>query len=1173
MVCGGNRGEYGLLPENSAAGEWCLMPGFSCVFLSLVTAVVAGGATVVRLRLRQRPLRPSATLRPVMLGVSALCAGLAPGGIELAGGNERVEFFEQKIRPLLERHCSACHSSDTRQSGGLVLDSKHGWTNGGDSGPAILPGDPAGSLLIRAVQWNNEALKMPPEDAGGKLTDAQIRDLEVWIRQGAFDPRTEPRGTGITRSWEETFAGRRDWWSLQPVRNPEIPETDDPDWSQHAVDRFLRVKMASEGIVPSPPAPPETLLRRAALVLTGLPTAGDDAAEFSAAARSDPEAAYVALIDRLLESPQYAERLTRHWLDVVRYGDTHGNEWNYDVPFAWRYRDYVIRAFSQDLPYDQFVREHIAGDLLPSPRWHPQQKFNESVIGTAFYRFGEVSHDSCVDFSIIGYDIIDNQLDTLTKAFQSTTVACARCHDHKLDAVSTRDYHALLGILRSSRPVQHTLDGPEANRHAMARLTDLKKEIRAELCRGWIQAVSTLDAAALNRLVDADSGQPPRSHPESPLHAWAATVHAGASTAQAGASAVPVTDRWTSSAAAHAQELARRSEFNQTRFSLVADLRGGLPDGWSADGMGLRQRTDPGDFVVSAEGDATIRMFLPSGIFTFAISDKLNGALRSPTLVRKAGRISFEVIGGHSSLARLVFNNCQFNYTHQQSLHYDDWTWVTINFQENTDSLHPYAELLTAWDNPKFPDPLGTLGKDTENQRGPWAEHMKNPRTWWGVRRVVAHDGTETPLAELTHLNRLYDGGLPQTAEDFAARYRRIATDVIQAFAEQRASDDDIHWLDWLRKAGLISDNLQASPRLAELVRQYRETEQVEIAVPTMIPGMADEGPGFPQPVLLRGEPGKPGDIVERRYLEALAPVAPDDSPVGSGRLLVAERIADSSNPLTARVMVNRLWQWVFGQGLVRTPDDFGHLGDMPNHPELLDHLASRFVADGWSTKRLVRALVLSRAFRSSGSPTTAARERDPQNLLLSYYPVRRAEAEVIRDSLLAVSGRLDPTLYGPSIHPYREQADPDKRLFTGPLDGDGRRSLYIKFQLMEAPHFLRAFNLPDAKVTQGRRDVSNAPAQSLAMLNDPFVLAMAEFWAGRLVADGCSDVSDRVSGMYQSALGRPASDSERVRLVGAIDSFAAEQDVSPAGLMASQSVWREAAHALFNFQEFIFIP
>jgi Protein of unknown function (DUF1553) len=312
---------------------------------------------------------------------------------------------------------------------------------------------------------------------------------------------------------------------------------------------------------------------------------------------------------------------------------------------------------------------------------------------------------------------------------------------------------------------------------------------------------------------------------------------------------------------------------------------------------------------------------------------------------------------------------------------------------------------------------------------------------------------------------------------------------------------------------------------------------------------------------------------VGRRYLRVIDSEDRSSPLDGSGRANVAEQIANPMNPLTARVMVNRVWQWVFGRGLVGTPDDFGHLGEKPTHPELLDDLAARFVAEGWSVKRLVRELVTSRAFQLAAAPVVGTREIDPDNALLSHYPARRAESEVIRDSLLAVSGRLDGKLYGPSVHPYREKADTEKRLYAGPLDGDGRRSLYIKFQLMESPHFLNAFNLPGGKVTEGRRDTSNVPAQSLALLNDPFVLDMADRWAVSLLGDGCATIPSRVDAMFRAALGRPGSETEIERFTAVVHTFANMHGVAANDIMSSRLVWKDAAHAIFNFKELIFVP
>jgi hypothetical protein len=292
----------------------------------------------------------------------------------------------------------------------------------------------------------------------------------------------------------------------------------------------------------------------------------------------------------------------------------------------------------------------------------------------------------------------------------------------------------------------------------------------------------------------------------------------------------------------------------------------------------------------------------------------------------------------------------------------------------------------------------------------------------------------------------------------------------------------------------------------------------------------------------------------------------------GSGRLELAEQIARADNPLTARVRVNRIWQHIFGAGLVRTVDDFGRVGELPSHPELLDYLAARFVEDGWSMKRLIRSLVLTRTFQLSSRPSPAAREADPQNRLLQHYPARRMEAEAIRDSILTVSGRLDRTLFGPSIQPFRDKPNPDRRLFPGPLDGHGRRSIYVKNNLMEAPQFLAAFNFPGGKVTQGRRDVTNVPAQALALLNDPFVLQQADVWADRLVARPDASMTARVEHMFQAALGRPLERDERARFEEAVREFGHLHQVPAEEILRSRAVWKDVAHTMFNLKEFITI-
>ena len=293
----------------------------------------------------------------------------------------------------------------------------------------------------------------------------------------------------------------------------------------------------------------------------------------------------------------------------------------------------------------------------------------------------------------------------------------------------------------------------------------------------------------------------------------------------------------------------------------------------------------------------------------------------------------------------------------------------------------------------------------------------------------------------------------------------------------------------------------------------------------------------------------------------------------GSGRLSNWPSIAHPQNPLTARVMVNRDWKHLFGEGLVRTVDDFGQLGDAPSHPELLDYLAAQFMREDWSIKRLIRTIVLSKTFQTSARPSQTAREIDPLNRLLQHYPARRMEAEAIRDCLLAVSGRLDRSMYGMSVQPYRENENADRRLFAGPLDGQGRRSVYIKANLMESPKFLSAFSIPGGKVCQGRRDTANVPAQSLALLNDPFVLQQADRWSRQLITRRDDSLESRIDFVFEAAFGRAALLSERNRFIQAAERLAELRGLGKNEMLRSPELWKDLAHSLFNLKEFIFIP
>ncbi len=394
---------------------------------------------------------------------------------------EQAEFFEQKIRPVLSSECTDCHDAK-KQKGGLRLDFRDGWKKGGDSGDAIVPGEPAKSLLIKSIRHADPDLKMP--DKRPKLSDAVIADFEKWITLGAPDPRDEPPKAAAAVPWENLLADRKTWWSLQPIRKTEPPAVKNIAWSAHPVDHFLLAEIEKRGLKPAADADPRVIIRRLTFALTGLPPSPEEVDAFVDTAAHDMKSAIGEAADRLLASPRFGERWARHWMDLVRYAETHGSEGDPEIPEAWRYRDYLIRAINADVPVDQLIREHVAGDLLPNPRMNRDDQFNESILGTAHLRFVEHGFQP-VDTRDEQVKVTDSQIDVAMKAFQGLTVSCARCHDHKFDAISQRDYYALAGIFESSRPAMVAIDPPELLAKNKGELTALKKQIHIALAEAW----------------------------------------------------------------------------------------------------------------------------------------------------------------------------------------------------------------------------------------------------------------------------------------------------------------------------------------------------------------------------------------------------------------------------------------------------------------------------------------------------------------------------------------------------------------------------------------------------------------------------------------------------------------------------------------------------------------
>ena len=749
---------------------------------------------------------------------------------------EGLEFFEKRIRPVLVAHCYECHSAEHKtRKGGLLLDSRAALLRGGDSGPAVVVGQPEKSLLVRAIHRTDNDLRMPPKK---DLSAEQIRDFEAWIKMGLPDPRVANAAEALPE--KPTVSDAKDFWSFRPLQVQPVPVPAVKS-GRNEIDAFILSVLEQRGLSPNPEADRRTLIRRVTFDLTGLPPTPE---EIEAFLRDESPTAYEALVDRLLDSPRFGEKFGRHWLDVVRYADTAGDSSDYPIPQAARYRDYVIAAFNADKPYDRFVREQLAGDLLP---WRQRDERNENLIATGFIALSRRFGVGEGQFELT----IDDTIDTLSKSLLGLTVSCARCHDHKHDPVSQRDYYALYGI------------------------------------------------------------------------------------------------------------------FHSTRYPFP--------------GAEVEQR--PRDLVPLLSDDEVERLLKP----------------------------------------------------------------------------------------------------------------------------------TRAEIAEID------------------ARIRALS-------AATNAPESE----------------------LARLKRQRRERLDEAPEIPSAF--AVAEGRAENSPVFLRGEKWRPGPVVPRGFLEVLGGQTVPTGSTNSGRLELADWIVSPENPLTARVFVNRVWQWTFGRGLVATANDFGTHGHAPSNPALLDHLAGRFVRDGWSTKRLVRLLVTSRTYRQSSDAYGPNLLADPDNALLWRHDRRRLSAEELRDSALFVSGRLDldPGLFHP-FPPKSRWNFTQHFQFTADYATD-KRSVYLMQQRIQRQPFLALFDGADPNASTAERTLTTSPLQSLYFLNHPFTHGHAAAFAER-IARTATNPADQIEAAWRLAYGRSATHEERT---------AALEHLSQTP--SSRAAWESLARALLASNEFAFI-
>ncbi len=1331
---------------------------------------------------------------------------------------EQADFFEKKIRPVLASECYECHDAK-KQKGGLRLDYRDGWKKGGDSGDAITPGEPAKSLLIKSIRHEDPDLKMPEKRP--KLSDAVIADFEKWIASGAPDPRDEPPKAGTSVPWEQLLADRKTWWSLQPVQKTPPPVVKNAAWSQHPVDHFLLAEMEKRGLKPSADADPRVIIRRLTFALTGLPPTPEEVTTFVEAATRDAKVAIAAATDRLLASPRFGERWARHWMDLVRYAETHGSEGDPEIPEVWRYRDYLIRAINADVPVDQLIREHIAGDLLPNPRWNRDEQSNESILGIAHLRLVEHGFQP-VDTRDEQVKVTDSQIDVVTKAFQAMTVSCARCHDHKFDAISQRDYYALAGIFESSRPAMVTIDPPELLAKNKPELTALKKQIHAALCDAWKdepkriaarlmaevepdtrsvvaaekitsleKQISSLDDVARERLAKSTEAKSISTAPR-PVARWsfdgdsrdsAGTLNGellGGAKIQGGRLVLNGIDACLRTPPL-AQDLREKTLEAWVSLATLDQRGGGVitvedakgstfdsivfaekdPQHWVAGSNNFRrsqvtggpaETAKPGEFVHIAtayRADGTIAVFRNGELYgqswksatespiTFASGDahillgkrhntggkaflageideaRLYDRALSPDELRASFRsgpdanavdaatltkaLTPEERRKREALARDLDAAKQIHSTLTQGSRDKEWrdamtdaernaanpfhAWAKLHKRSGDDMAKTWTELADArraetaegtpagrrWDfansrtdfaecfhygtgignapgacgdfallsagdkiltglmpagvttnnltakhngvlttqqfrvetdwisvkawggggaqcrlivdgyplgtNPIFPraqlakDEPGWLKLDTKYRKGSWAylefattadqtRRDKNVKdkagpSYFGVSEIICHDG-EAPQDREKATASIFKGNAPRTAKELAETYERAIHCALIAWRDGTLDEAHRKLLDALVRRGLLPASLSRLDAIKPLAEKYRALE-AEVPAARHAPGVL-ESVALDAHFLPRGDHLKPGESVPRAFFGVFGGEAFRTKQ--SGRLELANAMTAPQNPLTSRVMVNRVWLHIFGRGIVATPDNFGRMGEKPTHPELLDYLATRFTEENWSLKKMIRFLVTSRAFALSSETSPEASERDAANDLLSHARVQRLEAEAIRDALLAVSGRLDDTMSGPGI---ANTAAGEKL----------RRSVYLTIRRTALNPFLEVFDAPKPFTTTGRRDATNVPAQSLTLLNDRFVIECARHWAERLVSEKSDPTpEDRIRRMFAAAFAREPSAKE----IAPSRKYLEAAGVTGNALLVDAPVWRDFAQSLFNAKEFIFL-
>lgn len=935
-----------------------------------------------------------------------------------------MQFFENKIRPVLVKHCYECHSAESKKvKGGLLVDTREGLLTGGDTGPALVPGKVNDSLLIKALR--HDGVEMPPN---AKLPDAIVEDFAKWVRMGAPDPRVGKQAIAKKPMGMSVEEGRK-FWSFQLPKKSDTPAVKNEAWARSEIDRFILSALEAKNLDPAKDADRRTLIRRANFTLIGLPPTPEEIDAFLK--DSDPDdKALAKIVDRLLASPQFGERWGRHWLDIARYADSNGRDENLTFHEAYRYRDYVIQSLNKDKPYDQFVREQIAGDLLP---FNDQAQRDEQLTGSGFLILGpKVLADR--DKVKRKADVVDEQIDTVGKAFMGMTLGCARCHDHKFDPVPTADYYALAGIFNSTR----TLDSFKAGNPVIS---------------GWmLRPVGGGDAE--KKIAAAQEHETKLKKVGDEIKKL---------------------------------QTALKGQEDKAAMRVPSRLAGITVDNTDAKFVGMWKASV---FTKPYVGDGYVH------------DDKTGKGEKSATftpLLLKGGE--YEVLVSYTATKGRATN-----------------VPITIKGSDGEKTV-----IINQEEPPKIDGLFRSLGKYKFDAGDKGTVTISNKGT---VGHVIVDAVRFIPVGKLDEKEMAM--GVPE--------------EVRQSIADIQA-------------------------KLKKLTDEEAALKKSAPPAPPMVMAPRDDDQIADAPIHIRGVPTQLGNVVPRGVLQVAlygpAPKIPADQ---SGRLQLAEWMASRDNPLTARVYVNRVWHHLFGSGLVRSVDNFGIQGERPTNQPLLDTLAVRFMEDGWSTKKLIRSIMLSRVYRLSSANDAALTKVDPENLLFGKANRRRLEAEPIRDTILAISGQLDRKQGGSSVESLGERAIDNSSKGGINTDGNPRRAVYLPIIRNELPSLFEVFDFADADVSTGRREATTVATQALYLMNSPFAMAQSQAAAKKLLLLETDQA--RVSDLYRRSLGREPSEGETNVML----KFVAQFKQQSTGKDSKLDAWAGACRAMFGCTEFRFV-